>query len=297
MGKKAKSRRETTAKSSTAGPALRTAPNWPLLAISSVGMLLAGYMAWTALGGEIVKGCTIGSACDVVLSSPWAKFLGLPTAVWGFLTYAVLACTAFVARVDRHWQYAWTISLFGFVYSAYLTIVSLTILEAACPYCLTSLALMTAAFALLTWQRPANLINFSWTSWLAKTAPVPLAFVLILHLNYTGVVGTAPAPEDPAARALAEHLTQTGAKFYGAHWCHHCQDQKKFFGAAAKRLPYVECNPEGGQGSKLAQACVDAGIDGYPTWLIKGQKYNQGTLSLQRLSELSGFTPPAPGAR
>jgi len=258
-------------------------------------MALAGYMAWTALGGNFVKGCSIGSACDIVLSSPWAKFLGMPTALWGFLAYAVLAGTAFVKRIDRHWQYAWTISLFGFVYSAYLTTVSLTVLDAACPYCLTSFALMAATFALLTWQRPADLIGFSWPRWLSRTAPVPVAFILILHLNYTGVIGAPPAPEDPVARALAEHLTQTGAKFYGANWCPHCEDQKRFFGAAAKRLPYIECSPQGGQGTPTAQVCIDARIEGYPTWFINGEKIYQ-VLTMAELAQKSGFKAPPPTA-
>ena len=174
MGKKAQARREATGRSSaSATPALRTTPNWPLLAISGAGMLLAGYMAWTALGGESVKGCSIGSGCDIVLNSEWAKFLGLPTAFWGFLAYSVLAATEWIKEVERHWKYAWTISLFGLLYSAYLTTVALTILHAACPYCLTSFGLMLAAFLVVTWQRPATLTDFSWPSWLGKTAAAP----------------------------------------------------------------------------------------------------------------------------
>src|SRR5262245_56007566 len=140
MGKKAKARRQASARSQPIGPPLRTSPNWPLFVLSMAGMLLTGYLAWTALGGEHVKGCGVGSVCDIVLSSQWATLLGLPTALWGFFAYTALAVIAFVKRVDHHWQYAWIVSLFGFLFSVYLTTVSLTILHAACPYCLTSLA-------------------------------------------------------------------------------------------------------------------------------------------------------------
>jgi uncharacterized membrane protein len=256
-------------------------------------MLLAGYMAWTALGGESVKGCGIGSACDIVLSSVWAKFLGLPTALWGFLMYATLAGTAYVKRVDRHWQYAWIVSLFGLLYSAYLTTVAITVLHAACPYCLTSFALMLAAFVLVTWQRPAELTGFSWKSWLTKTAPVPLLFILVLHLSYTGVIGGFSTPEDPVARALADHLTKTGARFYGASWCPHCQQQKRSFGSAAARLPYIECSPQGTQGSPQAQVCREAKIESYPTWVINGERIEQ-LLTLKELGDKSGFKAPTP---
>jgi uncharacterized membrane protein/glutaredoxin len=288
MGKKAQARRESNARPSITGPSLRTAPNWPLVALSVAGMLLTGYLAWTALGGEPVKGCGIGSACDIVLNSQWSKFLGLPTALWGFLAYAALAATAFVKRVDRHWQYAWPIALFGILYSGYLTVVSLTILEAACPYCLTSLALMTAIFGLLTWQRPAEALeDFSWPAWLAKTAVAPAVIILLMHMSYSGV----GISEDPTAKALADHLTKSGAKFYGAYWCPHCMEQKAYFAAAARRLPYIECSPNGREGP-AAQVCIDAGVTSYPTWFINGKKYEE-VVPFQKLSELSGFTAPA----
>jgi hypothetical protein len=43
-----------------------------------------------------------------------------------------------------------------------------------------------------------------------------------------------------AETALAQHLLASGAKFYGAYWCSHCQKQKSLFGAtAAANLPNV----------------------------------------------------------
>ena len=258
-------------------------------------MILAGYLSWTALSGESVKGCGIGSACDVVLSSQWATLLGMPTAFWGFWAYAFLAATAFVKRVDRHWQYAWVLSFFGVLYSAYLTAVSVTILKSACPYCLTSLGLMTAIFALVTWQRPDVLANFSWGQWITRTAPVAGVLIVLLHLNYTGVLGSPASAEDPLARALAEHLTQKGAKFFGAQWCPHCKDQKDLFGIAAKRLPYIECSPEGGQGTPQAPICKDLDIKRYPTWIINGRRV-EDILTMQQLAEATGFKAPTTDA-
>ena len=294
MGKKAKARREATARPVVAGHPLRTSPNWALLGLSGIGMILAGYLAWTALSGESVQGCSVGSACDVVLSSNWATLLGLPTALWGFFAYTILAGIAFVSRVDRHWQYAWAVSLFGVLYSAYLTIVSLTILRAACPYCLTSLGLMTAIFGLVTWQRPDSLPGFSWGKWLSRTVPVAAAMILVLHLNYSGIIGPS-APEDPVAVALAHHLSQKGVKFYGAWWCPHCEDQKKLFGSAAKYLPYIECSPDG-QGTPQAPVCQTEKIASYPTWIINGQRVEQ-ILTLKDLADATGFKAPATPAK
>jgi uncharacterized membrane protein len=288
MGKQAKAKRESK-KAAVVRPVLRSGPNWPLLALSVLGIFLASYLSWTEWTGTSVKGCAVGSSCDVVLSSRWAKLFGLPTAFWGLLTYLTLAGAAFIQNAQKHWTAAWVISLFGVLYSAYLTTISLTVLGAACPYCLTSLVLMSSIFVLVTFQRPRIPGSFSWPRWLRKTVPVAAAIIIALHLHYVGILGEAPAPEDPGTRALALHLAQSGAKMYGAYWCPHCQQQKQIFGASASRLPYIECSPNG-QNSPQASECRAAHIESYPTWVINGKRFEE-VLTLKQLEDETGFQP------
>ncbi|KAG8373609.1 hypothetical protein BUALT_Bualt11G0042100 [Buddleja alternifolia] len=94
----------------------------------------------------------------------------------------------------------------------------------------------------------------------------------------------------PLALSLAKHLHSIGAKLYGAFWCSHCLDQKEIFGReAAKLLDYVECFPDGVmKGTKMSQACVDAKLEGFPTWIINGQVLS-GEKQLSELAELSGI--------
>ena len=284
MGRKPKGKREAAVPSRHP---LRTSPNWPLLALSVLGILLTSYLAWTSFSGGSVKGCTAGSGCDIVLTSRWASLFGLPTAFWGLLAYAGLGGIAFVRRVDKHWSYAWTAAFFGVLYSVYLTIVSLTILKSACPYCLTSLGLMTATLALVVTQRPAEMANRSWLR-LSLGRGTPMALViLLLHLNYTTPLPEAPGPEEPSVQALAEHLKQKGAQFYGASWCPHCQDQKRIFGSSAHRLPYVECSP-GGRNAPQAAICAAQRIATYPTWVINGRWFTE-VMSLKQLADATGF--------
>ena len=291
MGRKANSKREPRA-AVAANAFVRPTPNWPLVGLSLVGCALAGYLSWTSLSGGSVQGCSSGSGCDVVLSSRWATLLGLPTAFWGLLTYLALAGAAFIARADQQWRLAWTIAFFGVLYSLYLTGISLTVLGGACPYCLTSLALMSAILALLTLQRPDRLPAFSWQRWLRIRGPVAVAIIAFLHLNYIGLVGKPPAQEDPTLRALAVHLAEVGVKMYGAEWCPHCQDQKAMFGSAAKRLPYVECSPAG-PNAPQAPSCNIAGVQSYPTWVINGRTIVGEVLTLAQLAEASKFTQKA----
>jgi len=78
-------------------------------------------------------------------------------------------------------------------------------------------------------------------------------------------------------------IKDSGAVFYGAFWCPHCQSQKKMFGSSAKLLPYVECStPDGRAQTKY---CDDLGIDGYPTWTFKDGSRLSGEIPLQTLSE------------
>ena len=288
MGRKAKGKKTATADVSGS---FRQTPNWPLLALSLVGVALAGYLSWTALTSTAVQGCAEGGGCDAVLSSRWATLLGVPTAVWGLLTYLALAGTAFIRRAETQWRWAWTIAFFGALYSVYLTTISLTMLGATCPYCLTSLTLMSSILVVITFQRPFTLRAFSWQRWLTWRGAVSAAMIVFLHLNYVGVLGRAPQVEDPTQRALAIHVARSGAIMYGAHWCDHCRQQKELFGASARRLPYVECST-GGQGTPQTAECGKRQIRTYPTWVINGQRYTE-VLTPARLAELTGYQPPA----
>jgi uncharacterized membrane protein/glutaredoxin len=286
MGKasrKKRSRQDKISKSIS----LRAGPNWPLLGLALTGMGLTVYLTISSWIGETVAGCTPGSACDVVLSSQWSTLFGVPTSFWGFLTYAAFAGIAFIKRSDLHWKAAWMLSLFGVFYSLYLTGISIFQLDAACPYCLTSLGLMLGIFGFTTYQRPPDLLRFSWNSWLLRSVPGAIVLVLALHLHFTGFWTTPPKTEDPWILALAEHLSQK-AKFYGASWCPHCETQKKMFGPSAHRLPYVECSP-GGRYGPQATICQTAGIRSYPTWIIDGRRV-EGMISPQELARHSNFS-------
>jgi glutaredoxin len=99
--------------------------------------------------------------------------------------------------------------------------------------------------------------------------------------------GETQGPEDPWVRSLAEYLSKSDAKFYGASWCPHCAQQKELFGASVKRIPYVECSP-GGPQAPSASICKEKNITTYPTWIINGQRYT-GVQTLDALAQLTNF--------
>ncbi len=215
MGKKKKRMK----KKGPPGLKKRENPNWPLTALAIAGMVLTAYLVLTAWLGQTPLYCDEGSSCDIVQQSRWGTFLILPTAFWGFLTYAILAYIGFrVRNPSWHWKAAWTVSLVGLGYSVYLNIISLFVIEAMCAYCLASLSIMTVIFGVVMFQRPERLPHFKLATWVGKTILIVMVFVGGMHLHYSGVFDPATGPEDPYLRGLAEHLTQEKAVLYGAFW-------------------------------------------------------------------------------
>lgn len=81
---------------------------------------------------------------------------------------------------------------------------------------------------------------------------------------------------------FAQCLTDSGATFYGAFWCPHCNDQKKLFGSSKNLLPYVECSTPDGNGQ--SQICLDKAVASYPTWEFIDGTRQSGVMSLEDLS-------------
>lgn len=126
----------------------------------------------------------------------------------------------------------------------------------------------------------------------AKNVSITLAitFVVIIGLYSLSKISIAPSANADELGTFATCITDSGAKFYGAFWCSHCQNQKKAFGDAADKLPYIECST---QDNKQTTFCTDAKIEGYPTWEFKDGSRLSGELPFLTLAEKTGCTPPA----
>ena len=82
--------------------------------------------------------------------------------------------------------------------------------------------------------------------------------------------------------SFAQCLKASGAEFYGAFWCPHCQDQKKEFGSAVKYLPYIECS---NHDQTQTQICKDKKVESYPTWIFKDGSIVTGKMELTALRD------------
>jgi uncharacterized membrane protein len=292
-GHRAEARVTESRDKATHGRSPHPLDNW-LLGLAVAGLALTAYLTFVAWFGEHPAFCGADSECDLVQQSRWSMLLTLPIAFWGFLTYALLARLLWRLRArPASWQLAFTVTSVGAAVSWYLTVVSILEIEATCTYCLISLGIMNALLVLLLVRRPSQMPEHAW----AKSLPVPavsaVVVVFLLFMHFGGYFNPAAGPEKPYLKALAMHLRASDARFYGAYWCPTCQEQKEMFEASADRLPYVECTPNGRNGT-LNFTCVANEVKDYPTWVIDGRR-QVGLVSLNRLAKLSRFKWSADG--
>ncbi len=122
-------------------------------------------------------------------------------------------------------------------------------------------------------------------------ALIGIAFIGIALIGGSKYL-TTKATEVPTGKytAFATCLKDKGAKFYGAFWCPHCQEQKALFGDAEKELPYVECSTPDKQNQ--TQVCIDQRIKSYPTWILSDGTRLPGLVSLDKLAESTSCELP-----
>lgn len=263
----------------------KLAPDWWIVVLAVFGMIITAYLTNVAWSDSDVAFCTAGSGCDIVQQSHWSRVLGIPVALWGFAVYALIALSAGLMKPRlRRWQRLWYVSLVGLAISLYLTVTGIVALDAVCLWCLLSLAIMAAIFICVVIRKPASGPGITWSRWALRSGIIAVLVIGLLHVYYSGLFQPA---EDPELKALVMHLQENDAKFYGAFWCPNCEEQKELFGASAERLPYVECTPHGRKGV-MAFVCISKDIDGYPTWIINGERH-KGVLTPEQLARYSDF--------
>jgi uncharacterized membrane protein len=185
--------------------------------LAVAGLLVSGYLTWLKLSGARAALCVAGSGCDLVQSSRYALFLGVPTAAWGFAVYVVIAALAITGLGARRWLTAFLFAAGGVGFSLYLTALSIFELGTTCIWCLTSAAILIAISVALLRRRPAAQGRKS------PFRPPRLATYGIATAVATVVAGAfvfAAPFSAPAGyqSALARHLADGKAVMYGAFW-------------------------------------------------------------------------------
>lgn len=282
-----------------------------IAALSLVGAVVTAYLTYHRITDTATACPTEG--CSIVLSSPYATVLGLPLSLFGLMAYVGMAAMAIAPLLVQKPEQKelslklteWTRPLLFIggtammAFSGYLMYLLAFEIKALCIYCLGSAVLSTCLFLVtLLGQDWGDLFQPAFMGFITAVVVVVGTLGVYANINNPATAGDNPIylgpavtnPSGEAEIALAQHLTQAGAMFYGAWWCPHCSDQKELFGKdALSYVPYTECAPESGQGQ--TPACREAGITNYPTWDVGGQRI-VGPRPLAELARLSGYQGP-----
>jgi len=120
------------------------------IALVVVGLAVSVYMTIYKISGN--DGMCLGSGdCSTVNASVFSEVNGIPVAVFGIVGYlAILAVHFYENKIDflrkNGTMLIFGMALTGFLFTLWLVYVELEILNAICPFCVTSQVAMTAIF-------------------------------------------------------------------------------------------------------------------------------------------------------
>ena len=117
-----------------------------LVALAGIGV--AAYLTWVHYDeGALV--CVAGGGCETVQRSSYAEIAGLPVALLGLVSYAIV-----LGLIVRDAPYARlgaaALAFVGLAFSVYLLVLQLFVIDAVCVWCLANDVLSAPALAVLT---------------------------------------------------------------------------------------------------------------------------------------------------
>ena len=123
---------------------------WVIYILVFLGSLDALYLTWTKLF-SVDTLCLGAGKCDVVNASSYSTIAGVPIAALGLAMYLMIGGITLLERFAPHLRElsrlaVFGISLFGCVYSMWLTYVEIIIIEEICIWCVGSAIIISAIF-------------------------------------------------------------------------------------------------------------------------------------------------------
>jgi uncharacterized membrane protein len=130
------------------------AGNWAIPLLAVIGLVVAGYLAYVEIT-HVEAVCGPVGECNIVQSSAYARIAGIPIAVLGMLNYLAIIALWGLERFRSDRLGTWPVlallglTIFGTIFSIYLTLLELLVIGAICAWCLTSAVLTTILMLLV----------------------------------------------------------------------------------------------------------------------------------------------------
>ncbi len=300
----------------------------PIMAgIATLGLAITVYLTFVSFSQSSAACPT--NACDVVLTSPYAKVFGLPLSLFGSLGYASMIGFAIAPLVINKSEQKelrtkldnWTgLLLFMggtsmMIFSGYLIYLIVAVIQAACLYCIVSALLSTSLFVLSVIGRKwEDIGQLFFTGMIIATMTIVGTFAVYGSVNKP--IASATFPIDPATGkqviqspttrprpGLGWEITTTSGNAELGLSKHLKQIGAKMY--VLYTCPHCFKQKQLFGKEALAelnwveckedgvnaqpQLCQAANIQSVPTWDIKGKFYS-GEQELQKLADLSGYT-------
>ena len=130
--------------------------NWIIPVLVVIGLGIASYLSFIEVSKQPAICGPVGN-CNQVQNSPYAKLFGvLPVGILGLIGYVAILISwgvqTFAPKGLRQFGSAslWGLSLFGIIFSIYLTFLEPFLIGTTCMWCLSSALVMTALFWVTT---------------------------------------------------------------------------------------------------------------------------------------------------
>ena len=116
--------------------------------VALAGVCVAGYLTWVHFDDAALV-CVAGGGCETVQESEYSEVAGVPVALLGLGTYAVLLGLLVWDTASARLAAA-TLALVGLLFSMYLLILQLFVIDAVCVWCLANDVVIAPLLAVLT---------------------------------------------------------------------------------------------------------------------------------------------------
>jgi uncharacterized membrane protein len=117
-----------------------------LVALAGIGV--AGYLTWVHFDDAALV-CVAGGGCETVQESEYAEIAGIPVALLGLGSYVVLLGLVLWDTATARLAAA-ALALVGLLFSMYLVILQLFVIDAVCVWCLANDVVIAPLLAILT---------------------------------------------------------------------------------------------------------------------------------------------------
>jgi len=128
---------------------------WTLIALLAVaGLGTTGYLTYSHYADQVTVCAGIGS-CEYVQNSSYSRMAGVPVALMGLGFFVALEGLALLrlARLPLAMEFgqqaAFSMTLGGLAFVAYLTYVELFVIDAVCPWCVATACITLACFSVV----------------------------------------------------------------------------------------------------------------------------------------------------